>query len=409
MLTAESKVKNSFLSNLEPNSTVLANPLSKEAVELLHDADFPTRKSEFWKYSRTAKIQNGNFSFQENSNFQFKNSFASNTIDIVNGKVISKQIEGVEIKNLADCDSEELNKIGNIANFHRDVFSLMHQAFFQDVLVIKVAEATVLDEAIQINIAGTGANGVSFPRIFICAEEMSKSKFIINTESEGENQFLYVQSEIHVEANARLHLELNNNAEADFLMTDTAANVENGAVFHINTMCFDGNWTRNNLDINLIGEFAHAELNGIVMPNGIQHFDNHTLVSHCVPNCTSSENYKNVVDGKGTAIFNGKIMVHQDAQKTNAFQSSSNILLSDNATVNAKPELEIYADDVKCSHGSTTGKLNSEALFYLQSRGVPANEAKKLLLKAFAAEVLESISVESVKDSAEKAIDKKLA
>ncbi|WP_170226990.1 Fe-S cluster assembly protein SufD [Luteibaculum oceani] len=397
------------MSNLEPNNSVLANPLSKEAVELLHTADFPTRKSEFWKYSRTAKIQNGNFSFQENNNFNFNNAFSNNTIDIVNGKIQGNNTQGIIVKKLEDCSSEELSKIGTIANFHRDVFSLMHQAFFQDVLVITVPESTVIEEAVQINIASTGNNSVSFPRIFICAEELSKSKFIINTESEGDNQLLYVQSEIHVEANAKLHLELNNSANSDFLITDTAANVESGAVFHINTLCFDGNWQRNNLDINLIGEFAHAELNGIVMPNGAQHFDNHTMVSHCVPNCTSSENYKNVVDGKGTAIFNGKIMVHQDAQKTNAFQSSSNILLSDNATVNAKPELEIYADDVKCSHGSTTGKLNSEALFYLQSRGVPAREAKKLLLKAFAAEVLESISVDAVKELAETAIDKKLA
>jgi Fe-S cluster assembly protein SufD len=152
----------------------------------------------------------------------------------------------------------------------------------------------------------------------------------------------------------------------------------------------------------LAGENSEAHLNGLFMTGNTQMVDNHTLMDHQVPNCESNELYKGVINDKSTGVFNGKIFVRKDAQKTNAYQSSKNILLSDDGTINTKPQLEIYADDVKCSHGTSTGKIDESAMFYLNARGIGKEAAKKILLNAFAGEVIDKIEIDSVKEYVEK-------
>jgi Fe-S cluster assembly protein SufD len=164
---------------------------------------------------------------------------------------------------------------------------------------------------------------------------------------------------------------------------------------------------RNDLHIQVQGEHAETHLNGMYMLNGQQHVANYTTVDHQVANCESNELYKGIMDDKSIAVFNGKVFVRQDAQKTNAFQSNANVLISDDAGVNSKPELEIYADDVKCSHGSTTGQLDDEALFYLRARGISERGATQLLLTAFMSDVLDKITVPSVKEKVFEVINKR--
>ncbi len=164
----------------------------------------------------------------------------------------------------------------------------------------------------------------------------------------------------------------------------------------MNTVTLNGMLVRNNLTVRVNGENATSNLNGVYLLKGKQHVDNHTVVDHKVSHCNSNELYKGVIDEDATAVFNGKVYVRQNAQKINAFQSNGNILLSDNASINSKPELEIYADDVKCSHGSTTGQLDEEAVFYLRSRGISEAAAKKLLVIAFVEDVLTNIENERV-------------
>ena len=154
---------------------------------------------------------------------------------------------------------------------------------------------------------------------------------------------------------------------------------------------------RNNLNIEVNGENCYTHLNGMYLLIENQHVDNHTLVDHKKPHCESHELYKGVVNDKATAVFNGKVFVRKDAQKINAFQSNANVLLSDDATINSKPELEIYADDVKCSHGSTTGQLDEEAVFYLRARGLSEKSARKLMITAFIDDVIEKTENEEVK------------
>ena len=168
-----------------------------------------------------------------------------------------------------------------------------------------------------------------------------------------------------------------------------------------------GSLVRNNLNIVLDGEHIETHLNGLYLTNGNQVVDTHTVVDHRKPNCNSNELYKGIIEGKSSATFNGKIFVRKDAQKTNAFQSNKNILLSDDGTINTKPQLEIYADDVKCSHGTSTGKLDADKIFYLRARGLSEASAKKLLMHAFASEVVNTIKIEALREYVEEKITKR--
>ena len=165
---------------------------------------------------------------------------------------------------------------------------------------------------------------------------------------------------------------------------------------------------RNNLNIAMEAEHSESNLFGLYFIKGQSHIDNHTVVDNVKPNCLSNELYKGIIDDKGTAVFNGKIFVEPQAQKTNAFQSNKNILLSNNATVNTKPQLEIYADDVKCSHGCTIGQLDEEGLFYLQSRGISKKTARSLLVHAFAIDILDHIKPEPIRNYVDQLISERL-
>ena len=204
--------------------------------------------------------------------------------------------------------------------------------------------------------------------------------------------FNNVLTEIVVEPNAIVdHFKIQNECELGNLMSTTQAVQKGKSVFSTHTFTLSGSLVRNNLNIVLDGEHIESHLNGLYLTNGNQVVDNHTLVDHREPNCNSNELYKGIIEDKSSATFNGKIYVRKDAQKTNAFQSNKNILLSDDGTINTKPQLEIYADDVKCSHGTSTGKLDADKIFYLRARGLSEASAKKLLMHAFASEVLDGI------------------
>jgi Fe-S cluster assembly protein SufD len=180
-------------------------------------------------------------------------------------------------------------------------------------------------------------------------------------------------------------------------------------VVSVHTFSFGGNITRNNLNFYQRGEHIDSILKGITILEGKQHVDHHTLVHHIEPNCESHQDYKGIYNERSTGVFNGKVVVDKEAQKTNAYQKSNNVLLSDKATINAKPQLEIFADDVKCSHGCTIGQLDDEALFYMQQRGIPEKEGKALLMFAFANTVLESVKIPEVKQRIAKIIANKLS
>jgi Fe-S cluster assembly protein SufD len=208
-----------------------------------------------------------------------------------------------------------------------------------------------------------------------------------------------VQLHAHVEQSAQLEIhQLQNTSKSECVLLRESISQAEKSIFKITTVTASGTWVRNELSIRIEGQYCESFLSGAYFPKQDQMIDNHTFVDHQAANCYSNELYKGVLFDNGKGVFNGKVYVHIDAQKTNAYQSNANIMMSDNASMFTKPELEIYADDVKCSHGSTTGQFNEEALFYLRARGLSEESAKRLLVSAFTSDVMNRISIPSWKE-----------
>ncbi|RYZ48246.1 MAG: Fe-S cluster assembly protein SufD, partial [Sphingobacteriales bacterium] len=248
------------------------------------------------------------------------------------------------------------------------------------------------------------------PRSLVYVNAGAEVTFVESYHTIGQTESITNQvMEVVVEqdANVSFYKLQNDKPQASQVSTTHIRQIGRSVVNTV-TVSLDGGIVRNNLHAILEAPHAEAHLYGLYFPAGNTHIDNHTVVDNTVPDCLSNELYKGVLDGSSTGVFNGKIFVRKDAQKTNAFQSNKNILLSDAASVNTKPQLEILADDVKCSHGCTIGSLDEEGLFYLQSRGIPYNSAVALLLQGFAVDILEKISIEPLRQHIESIIINRL-
>ena len=248
------------------------------------------------------------------------------------------------------------------------------------------------------------------PRNLIIAEENAELQVIERHQSLTGNEVLTNSvTEIFAAKDAIVdYYKVQNDVNTASLVDNTYISQKGNSVVRVHTFSFGGKLTRNNLNFYQNGERIDSTLKGVTILGEKQHVDHHTLVHHAQPNCESHQDYKGIFGEKSTGVFNGKIIVDKIAQKTNAFQQNNNVLISDKATVNTKPQLEIFADDVKCSHGCTVGQLDEEALFYLQSRGIPKKEAQALLMYAFANNVLESVRIPELKTRINKLIANKL-
>jgi Fe-S cluster assembly protein SufD len=244
----------------------------------------------------------------------------------------------------------------------------------------------------------------------VVVEENAELQVIERHQSLTENEVLTNSvTEIFAGRNAIVdYYKVQNNTETASLIDNTYISQKDKSAVKVHTFSFGGKLTRNNLNFYQNGEYIDSTLKGVTILGARQHVDHHTLVHHLQPNCESHQDYKGIFGENSTGVFNGKIIVDKIAQKTNAFQQNNNILISDKATINTKPQLEIFADDVKCSHGCTIGQLDEEALFYLQTRGIPKKEASALLMYAFANNVLESVRIPELKKRINKLIAYKL-
>jgi Fe-S cluster assembly protein SufD len=268
----------------------------------------------------------------------------------------------------------------------------------------------VFDRVISIVHVFTGENTISQPYAEVVLEQGASLKITEYHLHRGTKTFSNSLTKYEVGSNAELGLDIIQEGKNEsYLHTQTLVNQEKDSRFTQNTFTLSGKWVRNNTIVNINGQNSQANLNGVYLPSDSEHVDNHTIIDHKVAHCESNELYRGVMMDKSTGVFNGKVFVRQDAQKTNAFQSNGNVLLSDFATINSKPELEIYADDVKCSHGSTTGQMDDEALFYLMSRGITEKNARILLVNAFAEDVLAEMVNENLREYIESAIKEKLS
>jgi Fe-S cluster assembly protein SufD len=396
--------------------TAAASARSIAAREALMDLEFPTTKAEAWKYTRTGLIANKAWKFSGEA------AFTELPIDLedmpqrlvfVNGHFSAAysaipQIEALSVLPFSEKEKEVNNPFDNYTQHTREAFAALNVAYPQDGVAIHLAKNTAVDEPLYLVNIYSGEEAASQPRNTIHLERGSSLKiteFHIHTGS----TFANTASEIRVDDNAHLGIDTIQMGSAEsFHVQEVNTIMGRDAVFTHNNFTLSGKWTRNNTNARIIGEGSTCNMHGFYMPNGRELVDNHTIMDHEVPHCDSNELYRGVLLDQATGVFNGKVFVRQDAQKTNAFQSNGNILVSDQATMNSKPELEIYADDVKCSHGSTTGQLDDAAMFYLRARGLSANSARRMLVTAFAADVLDKMVNQNMRSLVETNIEERL-
>ena len=293
-----------------------------------------------------------------------------------------------------------------------DVFTALNTAFATEDVCIYVPKHKVIEKPIQLLYFATDLDLPTWlqPRNVIEIGENAQAKIIeIHQNLSVQKVITNSVTEVFVRDNAVLdYYKVQNDTSDTSLIDNTYISQQKNSNASVHTFSFGGALTRNNLNFYHHGEYLESTLKGISILDGTQHTDHYTLVNHAQPNCESHQDYKSILMGESVNVFNGKIMVEKIAQKTNAYQQNDNILLSGKATVYTKPQLEIFADDVKCSHGCTIGELSKDALFYLQSRGIPKREGEALLTYAFANTVLESVKIPALSDYVNDLISKKL-
>ncbi|MES2589881.1 MAG: Fe-S cluster assembly protein SufD [Bacteroidota bacterium] len=390
---------------------ILSEDLRSKANQVLETTDFPTTRTEAWKYTRVAKIKNGVFKTLDlrlktlDLNPFLIPNLNGSVLVFVNGFYASElstieQESGLEITNIANRTKFADVLLGNLVPLENEVFNSINTVYSKDGVCIHVSKKAEIKQSIQVIFLSTGENTYSGTRNVILCEDFASAHIVMNYVSlDAKTCFNNSISEIHLGVNAKLTIDkIQQEDTSNFNIISEYVNQSKDSNFTINTITLDGGLVRNNLTIEVNGQNSETHLSGAYILKGKQHVDNHTIVDHKVAHCESNELYKGVIDDQATAVFNGKVFVRKDAQKINAFQSNGNVLLSDNATVNSKPELEIYADDVKCSHGSTTGQLDEEAIFYLRARGLSEKSARALMVSAFIGDVIEKIENEAVQE-----------
>lgn len=386
--------------------------IRKDGIAALGSLTFPTRKTEAWKYTRVNKIVNAALS-QAN---QIDDASVSGEIQdldcykirMINGR-ISGDIAALISKNGVSIDTIANSHIATALPSNNNVFTLINQAYFTDGIVLKISKNVQLDKPIHVVHIGKGESITNQIRHRVEVEQGGQAHVIFSYISDDNAmQFNNVVFEALVAENAGLKVvKIQDENENTSHIAKDRIDQKADSRFSINTVTVGGKLVRNDLEIDVNGKNCETVLNGAFVSDNDQHMDNHSIVDHKISDCYSNELYKGVMAGKSTGVFNGKVFVRPDAQRINAFQSNGNILLSDNASIYTKPELEIYADDVKCSHGTTTGQLDDEAVFYLRARGLSERSAKRLLVGAFVKETVENIEVDAVRAHLEDILDRK--
>lgn len=414
-----------------PQSSGNINPVLKSyrenALAALKNKGFPEKKDEDYKYFNLEPIKSLEISEKSQITPLYLNQLAhwsdkeSYLVVLVNGifnqtlSRLENLPNGVRIQGLSEAfqnkDLHALSTIGTIASSDTDSFLAMNSALFEDGIYIFIPDYISLAKPIHILDYAAGS-GTSFsnPRNLIIMGENSGAKIIQSFLSDDfSGGFTNSTTEISQGKNSNLEwVCIEQQGNEHMLINNTLASLSHASVLKAFSFSLGGKLVRNNLRIYLDESNSETHLWGYYHPKNGQTFDNQTFVDHRKPHCRSNELYKGVIGEDATANFNGKILVREHAQKTNAFQSNKNILLSESASINTKPQLEIYADDVKCSHGSSTGNLNPEELFYLRSRGISMEKARKLLLSAYVSDILNHLSIETLKQYMEDQLHKRI-
>jgi Fe-S cluster assembly protein SufD len=403
--------------------------LRRRALDRFAELGFPTTKQEDWRFTNVAPIARGSFArvergeatpavtAEEIAPFTFEAAARLTFVDgrfapglshvgeMPAGTVIGSLAEALE---RADLPGHLLDHLGRHAGFERQPFVALNTAFLRDGALLWVPRGAVVPGPIHVLYLSTGRlvdghPAVTFPRNLIVAGESSQVTVVETYQGLGDGpSFACGVTEVAVGPNAAVdHYKVQRESREAFHVATFQLHQERSSAFSSHSISLGGALVRNDVNAVLDGEGADSILNGLYMIGGQQLADFHMRVEHAKAHCTSHELFKGILDGRARSVFNGLIHVHKGAQKTDAKQSNRNLLLSKEAIANSNPQLEIYADDVRCTHGSTVGQLDDDAVFYLRSRGIGEEAARSLLTYAFASDIVERIKVEAVRHDLE--------
>jgi len=348
--------------------------LREEAFAYFEENGFPTQRLEDWKYTNVTPIA--------------KENWRVASPDTISGE-------------------EKLTGLLGRFNFERNGFTALNQAL-ANISIVRIPKETSLDQPIEIAFEGKEAIA-AFPHVIVIAEAGSKATLIESYTSSAKS-FTNAAVQIFVDDNANLtHYRVQKESAEAFHYGVTEATFGRGSAYNATSINLGGAISRHDIEVKFTAEGSEAWVDGLYMINGTQHSDTHSIIDHTVPNCTSHQNYKGVLNDRSRAVFNGKVFVRENAHGTDAQQSNKNLLLSNEARVDTKPQLEIFNDDVKCAHGATVGQLEEEELFYLLTRGLPETLARNLLTYGFAEEIITKIGIEKIKAELDNAVLHRLA
>ena len=417
-----------FEEKLDLNTDV--HNIRSKSFDYFEKNGFPTKKNEAWKYTSLEKLLKNDYRIfpKKDISIELKDVKKYFLYDLDTYKIVF--IDGIYSPFLSDTThdgldvcllSAALNKpkykkvikkyFNKIVN-KNDSLTSLNTSFTKEGAYIFIPKTVISEKPIQIIHFSTGKQGKMLlqPRNLIIVEENAQLQIIERHQSLKSFQILTNSvTEIFSNKGSSVdYYKIQNDYEDCSLIDNTYISQESDSNVKVHTFSLGGKLIRNNLNFFQNGENIQSTMKGITIIGDRQHVDHYTLVHHSKPNCNSFQEYKGIFSDRSVGVFNGKILVDKIAQKTNAFQQNNNILIDDNATINSKPQLEIFADDVKCSHGCTIGQLDNSALFYLRSRGIPLKEAKALLTYAFANNVLESVQIPELKNRINSLIAKKI-
>ncbi|TJY38085.1 Fe-S cluster assembly protein SufD [Pontimicrobium aquaticum] len=403
--------------------------IRSKAIKTFENKGFPNKKDEAWKYTSLNKILKEDYSVfsKEENNLDYNDvkkylihDIDSYKIIFIDGKYSSHLSEtthdGMDVCLMSAALTKPKYRLVIENYFNKiakdDSLAALNTAFSQEGAFINIPKNKLAEKPIQVIHFSTGKESSLMlqPRNLIVVGENSHVQIIERHQSLTSNPVL-TNSVTEIFASKRAivdYYKVQNDKQNASLIDNTYINQKQQSHVSVHTFSFGGKLTRNNLNFYQNGERIDSTLKGVTIIGDKQHVDHNTLVHHIEPNCESHQDYKGIFGDSATGVFNGKVVVEKEAQKTNAFQANNNILVSDKASINTKPQLEIFADDVKCSHGCTIGQLDESAMFYLRSRGIPEKEAKALLMYAFANNVLESVKIPELKKRINKLIANKL-
>ncbi|MDW8270911.1 MAG: Fe-S cluster assembly protein SufD [Bacteroidota bacterium] len=396
-----------FIESLNGHNQGKLSHLRLRGIEELQRLGIPTVRHEEWKYTNLYSLLAKQFAHarwvDESVASHIVSQFSQwgTVVPVVNGRLVAFTAPGIfSLKEVASSDNQLVQRLGTIAVSEGNAIVAWNTAFLEDGVVVRIDQHSPKDPIIITSVLDTRQGNVMAHErhlVEVAPGGSATVVFVQRTVGDGEallNQVL----ECWVGENAQMLILIVQDGTANsHAITTHEIELASNARLQMVTVSIGGGFIRNMPAARLVGEGAHAELYGLTIADGTMLVDHHTVVDHRVPSCTSNELYKAILDGRSMGVFNGKIFVRPNAQRTNAYQANRSIVRSPRATINAKPQLEIFANDVRCTHGCTVGRLDKEAMFYLRSRGLSPAEAEALLLTAFAEEITAQIPIESIR------------